>query len=172
MTTYKKLRLGIDIGGTFTDFVIEDLDSGTFRTFKRMSTTDNPAEAVLEGLFHVLSIAHSSSESDEAAEPALQIELIHGSTIATNALLERKGATTALVTTRGFRDVLQIGRQNRPVLYDLAADPPPPLVPEQLRFEATERIDHTGHVIQALQIVDVLLGALAKALPDRIPAAS
>jgi N-methylhydantoinase A len=85
----------------------------------------------------------------------LLIELIHGSTVATNALLERKGARTALVTTQGFRDVLQIGRQNRPALYDLKIDPPPPLVLEQLRFEAKERIDHSGQVIQALQIENI-----------------
>jgi N-methylhydantoinase A len=74
----------------------------------------------------------------------------HGSTVATNALLERKGARAALVTTRGFRDVLQIGRQNRPALYDLFADPPPTLIPSELRFEIDERVTHTGEILQVI----------------------
>ncbi|MBN2147373.1 MAG: hydantoinase/oxoprolinase family protein, partial [Anaerolineales bacterium] len=76
--------------------------------------------------------------------------IIHGSTVATNALLERKGARTALVTTRGFKDLLQIGRQNRPSLYDWSADPPPPLIPANLRLEVDERVDHRGQVLTAL----------------------
>jgi N-methylhydantoinase A len=88
------------------------------------------------------------------------LEITHGSTVATNALLERKGARTALITTRGFRDVLQIGRQNRPVLYDLLANPVPPLVPEELRFEVSERVDHTGYVqipLDTRDLDDILL---------------
>ncbi len=105
-------RVGIDIGGTFTDFVVYEPASGRLTTYKLPSTPDDPARAVLAGL----------------ASLSGQRQIVHGSTIATNALLEHKGARSALITTRGFRDVLQIGRQQRPALYDLMADPPAPLV--------------------------------------------
>ncbi|GEM_PF-2898376 len=114
------LRIGIDIGGTFTDFVVYDPASGQLQTFKLLSTPRDPAQAVLEGLASIFDQPLTTPDSQLAT-------VIHGSTVATNALLERKGALTALVTTRGFRDVLQIGRQNRPALYDFFADPPPPL---------------------------------------------
>ena len=138
------LRIGIDIGGTFTDFVIHDPAAGTIRTFKLLSTPADPAMAVLEGLRQI---------QEQAASPDLSI--IHGSTVATNALLERKGAAIALVTTRGFGDVLQIGRQNRPFLYDLFADPLPSLVPAGLRFEVDERVDHEGQVLKELDVREV-----------------
>ncbi len=138
------LRIGIDIGGTFTDFVIFCPDSGNVETFKLLSTPHDPAVAVLQGLEKIF-----------AQHGAKNTTVIHGSTVATNALLERKGARTALVTTRGFRDVLQIGRQNRPALYDLFADPPPPLVPPGLRFEVDERVDKDGNVLHALDEVQV-----------------
>ena len=128
------MRVGIDIGGTFTDFVLFDPQRQTVETFKRFSTPSDPAQSVLAGL--------------EGGQPPRDI--VHGSTVATNALLERKGARTALVTTAGFRDLLQIGRQNRPSLYDLDADPPPPLVPQRWRLEVDERVDHQGHVLQPL----------------------
>jgi len=78
--------------------------------------------------------------------------ILHGSTVATNALLERKGARTALIATSGFRDILQIGRQNRPALYDFTADPPPSLVPDELRYEVDERVDSRGSVLKALDV--------------------
>jgi N-methylhydantoinase A len=146
------LRIGIDIGGTFTDFVIYDPSTQQIRTFKLLSTPRDPAEAVLEGLRRIRkkeSVQYSVS-SDQS-----QITVIHGSTVATNALLERKGATTALITTRGFRDVLQIGRQNRPALYDFFADPLPPLVPSELRFEVDERVDHEGKILKSLDASEV-----------------
>jgi N-methylhydantoinase A len=129
------LRVGIDIGGTFTDFVVFSPHSQTLETFKLLSTSADPAEAVLAGLARLGGTGR---------------RIVHGSTVATNALLERKGAPTALVTTRGFRDVIQIGRQNRPALYDFLADPPPPLVPAALRLEVDERVDHRGQVLQPL----------------------
>jgi N-methylhydantoinase A len=138
------LRIGIDIGGTFTDFVIFDAKSGELRTFKLLSTPDNPASAVLEGLTY-----------QEYLETSENIDIIHGSTVATNALLERKGARTALVTTEGFRDVLQIGRQNRPELYNLEVELTPPLVPGELRFEVEERIDSHGNVLIPLNLSQV-----------------
>ncbi|HEX7541922.1 MAG TPA: hydantoinase/oxoprolinase family protein [Anaerolineales bacterium] len=133
------LSIGIDIGGTFTDFVVYDPATQRIQTFKLLSTPSDPAMAVLQGLKKIF------------AEQGTQCATVtHGSTVATNALLERKGARAALVTTRGFRDVLQIGRQNRPVLYDLFADPTPPLIPSELRFEIDERVTHTGEILQAI----------------------
>jgi 5-oxoprolinase (ATP-hydrolysing) len=134
------LRIGIDIGGTFTDFVIFNPTTGELRTFKLLSTPENPAQAVLKGLHQTLLL-----ETDKQT-----LNIVHGSTVATNALLERTGARTALVTTLGFRDVLQIGRQNRPSLYDLFANPPLPLAPPELRFEVAERVDCQGQVVKAL----------------------
>ncbi len=129
------MRIGIDIGGTFTDFVLFDPANGALQTFKRLSTPRDPAEAVLEGLAEA---GHRFTE------------IVHGSTVATNALLERKGATTAFVATAGFRDLLAIGRQNRSQLYDFFADRPEPLVPAELRLEVLERVDRHGHVLHAL----------------------
>ncbi|KAF0107952.1 MAG: N-methylhydantoinase A [Anaerolineaceae bacterium] len=143
------LRIGIDIGGTFTDFVVYDPSTQRIRTFKLLSTPRDPAEAVLQGLKRI------QDESSSIVHGPQSITVIHGSTVATNALLERKGAPTALVTTRGFRDVLQIGRQNRPALYDFFADPLPPLVPSELRFEVNERVDHEGNILQALDDAEV-----------------
>ena len=139
------MRIGIDIGGTFTDFVVFRPDTGKITTFKLLSTPEDPAEAVLQGLKRIA--------SSEATSPEFYI--IHGSTVATNALLEHKGATTALIATRGFRDVLQIGRQNRPALYDFSVDPPPPLIPARLRWEVDERVDHHGHVLASIDPLQV-----------------
>ncbi len=131
------MRVGIDIGGTFTDFVLLDEISSAIRTYKIPSTPQNPAEAVLEGLAFL--------------KPGSKPYIIHGSTVATNALLERKGARTALLATKGFRDVLAIGRQTRTSLYDLYADRPEPLVPSDLRVEVDERVDYRGEVILPLK---------------------
>jgi N-methylhydantoinase A len=141
------VRIGIDIGGTFTDFVLFDSKSNEFHTFKLPSTPHDAAEAVIQGLALVPAHLQSEAESD--------VEIVHGSTIATNALLERKGARAALITTRGFRDVLAIGRQNRPSLYDLAVDPPDPLIPEELRFEVDERVDRHGNSLRPLNLSEV-----------------
>jgi len=132
------MRIGIDIGGTFTDFVIFHPVSGKLETFKLLSTPQDPSLVVLSGLDRIFE------------KYGRQAVVIHGSTVATNALLERKGARCALITTRGFGDVLQIGRQNRPALYDLFADPPPALVPSEWRLEVDERIDHLGTIIKEL----------------------
>jgi N-methylhydantoinase A len=145
MVSKHRIRIGVDIGGTFTDFVVFHPDTGQITTFKLLSTPDDPAKAVLQGLERIA--------SSGTATP--QPYIIHGSTVATNALLERKGASTALITTRGFRDVLQIGRQNRPALYDFAIDPPPPLIPAGLRLEVDERVDHLGRVLTPLDPLQV-----------------
>src|SRR4030067_2212102 len=109
------IRIGVDIGGTFTDFVVFNPASGVLKTFKLLSTPHDPAEAVLEGLASLVKI--TPHETSPEAKLAV-LHIVHGSTVATNALLERKGARTALVATQGFLDVLQIGRQNRPALSD------------------------------------------------------
>ncbi len=130
------MRIGIDIGGTFTDFVTFDEGSGAFRTFKTLSTPHDPAQAVLSGL----------KELPGTTRPSI----VHGSTVATNALLERKGARTALITTRGFRDILTIGRQIRSDIYDFFTDRPEPLVPPERCLDVTERVDHHGHALVPL----------------------
>jgi len=147
--------VGIDIGGTFTDFVVYHPGQQRVETFKLLSTPHDPAEAVLQGLARIA--------AGQIAEPGLNI--IHGSTVATNALLERKGARLALVATAGFKDVLQIGRQNRPALYDLRADPAPSLAPAGLRFEVDERVDAQGNVLLPLEPhqVEMLLPQLRTA---------
>ncbi|SHK92609.1 hydantoinase/oxoprolinase family protein [Rhodothermus profundi] len=141
------IRVGIDIGGTFTDFVVFDEDQGRLTTFKVFSTPDDPARAVLEGLAQVPEVAR---------------QIVHGSTVATNALLERKGARTAFVTTAGFRDLLHIGRQHRAALYDLAARKPEPLVPRPLCFEVPERVGPDGSVLVPLH--DAAIPSLIEAL--------
>ncbi len=129
--------IGIDIGGTFTDFVVFSSQNHTLQRFKILSTPSNPAEAVLQGLYRLSE--HGSRH------------IVHGSTVATNAILERKGARTALITTKGFRDVLLIGRQDRPELYDLFPSIPPPLVLREWTFEITERMDYEGNIVTPLQ---------------------
>lgn len=123
--------IGIDTGGTFTDFVWAD-ETGRLRVHKQISTPDDPALAILAGL--------GQGAPGKAG-------IIHGSTVATNALLERRGARTALITTAGFADVLAIGRQNRPDLYALVPQKPPPLVPKNWRFEVNERLSAQGEVL-------------------------
>ena len=127
--------LGIDVGGSFTDFYL--WQNGGLQVHKRPSTPDNPAIAVLDGL------------REQGWRPDL---IVHGSTVATNAVLERRGAKTAFVTTKGFRDLLAIGRQARPRLYDLEPKRPPPLAPRDRSFEVDERLDYTGAVLAELSI--------------------
>ena len=136
-TATSTLWVGIDIGGTFTDFVVYSPDDETLQRFKVLSTQPSPAEGVLQGLSKIPQTASR--------------HLVHGSTVATNAILERKGARTALITTKGFRDVLLIGRQDRPELYDLFPVIPPPLVPRERCWEITERVDYEGKVVMPLQ---------------------
>lgn len=138
---------GVDIGGTFTDLVVSA--GGQLRIHKLLSTPHNPAEAMLAGL--------------EAIGAAAASRVSHGSTVATNAILERKGARTALITTQGFRDVLFIGRQNRPVLYALQPQLPPPLIPREWCYEVPERLDYTGAVLTKLDMkaLDAVLDDIA-----------
>ncbi|MFZ2360071.1 MAG: hydantoinase/oxoprolinase family protein [Anaerolineae bacterium] len=149
------MRIGIDIGGTFTDFVLFDPSSGELRTFKRLSTPHDPAEAVLAGIGERLTVIGDQTPITDHRLPFTDhrsplTEIVHGSTVATNALLERKGARTALIATAGFRDLLAIGRQNRSHLYDFFADRPEPLVPAELRLEIAERVDRHGQALWTL----------------------
>lgn len=130
------LRIGIDTGGTFTDFVV--LENDQITVFKLPSTPDHPEKAILEGLSQTLQ-----------GQDAYLIQL--GSTVATNALLERKGARTALITNQGFEDIVEIGRQNRPGLYQLSASRPQPLVPPSLRLGIKERLAWDGTVLTPLE---------------------
>src|SRR5215216_598270 len=126
------LRLGVDVGGTFTDLVA--LSEGELITAKVPSTPGDQSVGVMNAV--------DVSEVEAGAVAALA----HGMTVATNALLERRGARMALVTTEGFRDVLEIARQNRPSLYDLSQDRPPPLVRRELRFTVAGRMGPEGEI--------------------------
>ena len=130
------LAIAVDIGGTFTDFVLYDHRDGRLSRLKVPSTPADPAQAVLDGLRR---LAPTSGPS-----------IIHGSTVATNALLERKGASTAFVTTKGFRDLLHLGRQTRRSLYDWFSGGVPVLVPSDQCLEVPERLDHRGHALMPL----------------------
>jgi N-methylhydantoinase A len=134
------LRLGTDTGGTFTDFVWVN-SAGELVVHKELSTPADPSQAILHGLA-ALAVPTSAA-------------VVHGSTVATNALLERRGARTALITTQGFADVLAIARQNRPDLYALVPVKPPPLVPGDLRWEARERVASSGDVLLALDSAEL-----------------
>jgi N-methylhydantoinase A len=133
------MRVGVDTGGTFTDFVFAA--GGQWRIFKLASTPDDPSRAITEGLKRV---------AEATGARLAQIEVVHGTTVGTNALLQRCGARTALVTTSGFEDVIEIGRQARPELYNLNAVKPPPLVPSDLRFGVRERVVASGEVLEPL----------------------
>lgn len=142
------VAVGVDIGGTFTDLVLSE--NGRLRIHKLLSTPHNPAEAMLTGLQAVGAVAGA--------------RVSHGSTVATNAILERKGAKTALITTHGFRDLLFIGRQNRPVLYALQPQLPAPLIPREWCYEVPERLDYTGAVLTPLNLraLDRVLDQIAE----------
>jgi N-methylhydantoinase A len=135
-------RLGVDIGGTFTDLIWVDDVTGEVRVGKLLTTPKDPAQAVEQGVLRLL--------EEAGAVPAGVRSLIHGTTLATNALIERKGARTGLLTTAGFRDALEIGREGRYDMYDLFIDPPAPLVPRHLRLEVPERIAADGSITRPL----------------------
>ena len=152
-----RYRIGVDIGGTFTDFVMEDIERGTLTLGKTLTTPADPSDAVIEGLERLLGEAGIS-----AGEIAV---LVHGTTLATNAVIERTGARTGLLTTAGFVDVLAIGRESRYDYYDLQLELPEPLVPRPLRRGVIERIDRDGTIVTPLdraslaREVDALLAA-------------
>ncbi len=152
------IRIGVDTGGTFTDFVYEK--DQRLHVFKLPSTPSDPSQAITDGLSRV---------SEETGLTFAEMEVVHGTTVGTNALLQRRGAKTALVTTQGFEDVLVIGRQARPELYNLNAVNPPSLVEDALRFGVPERVVASGEVVEALD--DIAIKKLvAKVRRERVEA--
>lgn len=139
--------IGVDVGGTFTDFFAVDPANGQQALFKRPSTPDDPGRAILDGL------AEMAAATGVVLAEAERVA--HGTTVATNALIQRKGGKVTLVTTKGFRDLLEVGRQVRPHMYDLQLDAPAPLVPEERRLEADERITAGGRVVKPLAAEEI-----------------
>src|SRR5437773_1317193 len=146
MTEQARFRVGVDIGGTFTDIVLLDAD-GRIHTKKVSSSVDDYARAIVEGLDEVF------RETGLAGRDFS--EVLHGTTVASNAILELKGARTGLITTKGFRDVLEIRRIRMPKLYDLSWEKPVTLVERYLRMEVDERVDAQGQVLKALDSIEV-----------------
>ena len=159
MSTAAPLSLGIDIGGTFTDLVIHDPANGRAVIWKESTTPDDPARGAIEGTRKVLAKA--------GAKPEQIGRVVHATTLFTNALIERKGARTGLLTTAGFRDVLEIGRERKYELYDLFIEMPKPLVPRPWRREAMERLAPDGSVEKKLDI-DAALAEVAALVKDGV----
>ncbi|MEQ9618055.1 MAG: hydantoinase/oxoprolinase family protein [Deltaproteobacteria bacterium] len=150
------IQVGIDTGGTFTDFVF--FDGIRLFTHKISSTPDDPSRAIMEGL-------------NEALGAVLKdVEIVHGTTVATNALLERKGARIALVTTEGFEDLIEIGRQNRGELYNIFWEAPGPLVERVLRLGISERTTFEGNIAKRIKLGDLkkLLAKLKRLNPEGV----
>jgi len=137
--------VGIDIGGTFSDVVVIDETGEVITAFKVPSTPDDPAEAVIAGLERL------EDRLPSLANGRLHTAVFHGTTVATNALIQKRGAKTALLTTEGGRDVLELRRQARPDLYRLFQRISPPLVNQQWRLEIAERMAFDGSIITPLQ---------------------
>src|SRR5262245_40580293 len=152
MTTPTR-RLGFDIGGTFTDFVLQNVSNGAVVVGKELTTPQNPAEGVMRGLEALLETAGVDLGDVEQA--------VHGTTLGANLVIERKGARTFLITTRGFRDLLEIQRQFRYNLNDFFVDKHPPLIPRNQILEVTERLLADGQVHQALDPADARAALVA-----------
>ncbi|MDG1888569.1 MAG: hydantoinase/oxoprolinase family protein [Alphaproteobacteria bacterium] len=134
--------IGVDVGGTFTDFHAMNISDGRVCLHKTPSTPSDPSESIINGLGTLL--------EDNEIDVKDVIRLAHGTTVATNALIQRRGGKVAVVTTEGFKDLLEIGRQIRPKMYDLKADNPLPLSDRHMRFEITERVGSKGQIIKPL----------------------
>ena len=157
--TNEAYRLGCDIGGTFTDFVLVNNETGEFTINKCLTTPGDPSDAVEQGIRELL-------ERTPGFMPKID-EIIHGTTLVINAIIERKGARTGLITTAGFRDVLELGREIRYDAYDIFSEYPPPMVPRWLRSEVSERITSNGGVIEPLDsgnVEQVLAGLLEQGI--------
>ena len=135
------LRIGVDVGGTFTDLVLVDSARGRVLTGKRLTTPDDPGRAILDGIARLL------EEAGEAIGSLRQV--VHGTTLVTNTVIERKGARIGLITTKGFRDSLELGREMRYDLYDLFLEKPDPLVPRQRRIAVQERLNAAVEVLHS-----------------------
>ena len=144
METALNYSLSIDIGGTFTDFTLHDAETGSLHVHKALSTPEEPSRALIQGVRELLRETGASPES-------LRL-VVHSTTLATNAIIERKGASAALLTTRGFRDVLEMGREQIYDMHDLHAQFPEPLTPRYLRAEVNERIDRDGQTLEPIDL--------------------
>jgi N-methylhydantoinase A len=153
------LRLAFDVGGTFTDFVIEDVETGELAFGKSLTTHADLAGGVIEALGGLL--------DESRARPADLVEIVHATTVAANAIIERKGARTGLVTNEGFRDVLLIGREKRSETYDLKQAKPPPLVPRRLVATVAGRLDAAGLEVEPLD-EDSVRRAAKRLLTERV----
>ncbi|HLG62047.1 MAG TPA: hydantoinase/oxoprolinase family protein [Ktedonosporobacter sp.] len=140
-------RVGVDIGGTFTDLIVLDDATGSFAVGKTLTTAHDPSQAVETVLAETLERAGIAAGDMQ--------QLIHGTTLVTNAIIERKGSRTALLATQGFRDSIEIGRENRYELYDLMLEMPLPLVPRYLRFDVPQRTLSHGETMQPLDVAFV-----------------
>ncbi|MCC7425827.1 MAG: hydantoinase/oxoprolinase family protein [Alphaproteobacteria bacterium] len=136
------VRIGVDVGGTFTDFVLFDEKSGRVHTGKRLTTPQDPSEAIIEGVKRML--------AETGFAPADLHSVVHGTTLVTNTIIERTGASVGLITTEGYRDTLEIGKEIRYDLYDLFIEPAPTLVPRHRRLGVPQRMDPDGNVLLAL----------------------
>ncbi len=142
MSSHRRYRVGIDIGGTFTDLVLIDDETGERAVGKTLTTPEDPSQAVEDGLLELLE--REDVEGDRLGT------VVHGTTLVTNALIERRGAVTALLTTEGFRDAVAIGTEHRYDMYDIFIEKPEPLVPRSLRYGVRERILDDGSVLREL----------------------
>ena len=149
-------RIGVDVGGTFTDFVLHDPARNLVATGKRLTTPDDPSEAIVAGIARLL--------EETGLKPADLHSIVHGTTLVTNTIIERTGCKVGLLTTDGFRDSIEIGRETRYDLYDLFLEAPPTLVPRHLRLEVPERLDVQGAVL--LPLDEAALIAAARQLVD------
>jgi|TARA_B110000967_G_scaffold142437_1_gene145659 N-methylhydantoinase A len=148
MSTNNNFRIGVDIGGTFTDIVAVRENSGEKFNGKVLTTPMNPSEGVLQGVSEIIKKHNINPEN---------CRIIHGTTLVANALIERKGVETALLTTEGFKDVLEIGREWRYDLFSLDLEMPNPIVPRHLRFEIKERLDYKGDILVSLDQNELIL---------------
>src|SRR6202162_3077468 len=160
--------IAVDTGGTFTDCVW--VEGGALKTLKVFSTPDDPSRAIAEALRKIGEATRKPGEAGRNNRAGAALTLLHGTTVGTNALLQRKGARVALITTAGFEDVIEIGRQARPRLYDFFFDRVPPLVPRELRFGVNERTDSNGKILQAPTADELvrLRAAVARANPEAV----
>ncbi len=163
-----EIRVAVDTGGTFTDCVWQD--TGALKTLKVFSTPDDPSRAIAEALQKICGITKTRKKNSGAKKTfGAPLTLLHGTTVGTNALLQRKGARVALVTTAGFEDVIEIGRQARPRLYDFFFDRIAPLVAREMRFGIKERTAAGGHILE--QPSEAELARLCEAVENANPQA-
>src|SRR5258706_2301754 len=153
----QRFRVAIDIGGTFTDIALR-ADAGLIDQSKISTTPADPSIAVIDGVGQLL--------AELSISPGAIAEVLHGTTVGSNTILQRKGAKTGLITTRGFRDVLEIGRIRMPDMFDLTWEKPKPLVPRRHRLEVTERMAADGEVVEPLSEASVIVAGKALIAED------